>query len=164
MTQYTPEDPDLNKFDRKTDEALDYHNTVSPVERAGWFPISHQKAAYVNIKARYMECISKAPLGAHYVECHGKFPYIRRVTDIEYGIYSGEVNVEYGLYLVGIGGKAIEHKVDDKILTEYRGGMYMIIDSSGNARMDHTSFVLQPIPVELPRQTLKVENDDREDC
>lgn len=148
MTQYTPEDPDVNKFERQMDEALDYHNSVSPVIRAGWVPISQNKAAYTNIKARYMEAISKSPLPAHILECHEMFPYIRRVTDIKYGVLSGNIDVEYGLYLIGIGGEKIEHPQDDgKSLIEYVGGVYTIIDSSGNARMDNTSFVLQPIPV-----------------
>lgn len=165
MTQYTPEDPDLNKFERMPEEALDYHNTVSPVERAGWVSVSQQKATYVNIKARYMEVISKSPLPAHILECHGKFPFIKRATDIHYGVQSGKVEVEYGLYIIGIGGDKIEHLQDDgKVLIEYRGGMYMIIDSSGNARMDHTSFVLQPIPVDLPRQAKKVTQAVNEDC
>lgn len=165
MTQYTPEDPDMLKFEKLYDEALEYHNMVSPVERAGWFPISHNKAAYVNIKARYMECISKSPLPFHVVECHGMFPYIRRATDIKYGVHSGVIDVEYNLYLVGVGGKRIEHpQPDGKNLIEYKGGMYMMVDSSGNTRLDNTSFVLQPIPVDLPRQAKKVTQTVSEDC
>lgn len=157
MTQYTPEDPDINKSERLMDEPLEYHNCVSPVDRAGWVGISHKKATYVNIKARYMEAISK-PLPALILECHGKFPLIRRVTDIEYGIQSGNIDVKYGLYLIGIGGQKIEHKQDDgKLLIEYSGGTYAITDSDGNSRIDNTSFVLQPLPVDLPVQARKVE-------
>lgn len=165
MTQYTPEDPDLNRFERQMDEALEYHNSVSPVDRAGWVGVSHNKATYVNIKARYMEAISK-PLPAKILECHGKFPYIRRVTDIEYGVFSGKIDVKYGLYLIGVGGQKIKHKQDDgKFLIEYFGGIYMIIDGDGNSRTDNTSFVLQPLPVDLPKQAREIKvKEDCKDC
>lgn len=148
MTHYMPEAPDLNTFERSIEEAEQYHNTVSKVKRAGWVAISVQKATAVNIKARYLEAISK-PLPAKIIECHGEFPLIKRVIDINYGFNKeGDLELIY-YYLIGLGGTPIEHIIDGKTLIEYVGGQYSILDNYGNERSDNTSFVIPALPPEM---------------